>query len=754
MKENDGRNCVYRSKGAVRGSMAAICLLLAHDGAYAGQLEYVDSITLSDATVQQTLETVGKLEDRTVIIPNNLPSNVRINLNIPMRITKEEAIVGLKSVLSANGVAVSPMGEKYLKASPINRAKNDAPPLLEGQSIGNLVPSQEVCSRIFPLSNLTAREASRIVYSLLTPGSSAVVALDKANSVLITDTLSNLQHIEMLFGKIDRVGEVSEEVTFFTLKNVSASDAKTRMDSLQNGVLKRYFYGTTSFEADDRTNQLIAIAPPGNSPLINQLVGGLDVSVTPLTQTRVINVKHGSSKDLTDLAKKIVQQQNESTDRNVAITGPQPNPAGGESAARFSKNLSIEADERSNSVVVYGTPTDIQQITDLVNKLDVVLPQVRIEVIIAEVRLKKGEVSGLETFGYRVNDRTTNATYTPSLGSSGISGGNVRASKIFGSAKIGDSTINLGLKPFSLENVLGMAKQNDNVTVLSSPVLITSHNREASIKVAESRPYISHSVSKVGDRANDPATTSNEIKQEEAGIELTVKPLIGLNGVVQMEITQVIDDFSTSSVTAPGTSMQLPYIVKRKIQSFVAVNSGEVVALGGLKQRNFKDTKKKMLLLGSIPLFGEKLFTNKDKEEEVKELIVFIRPQALTNLEEATDNSRAMMEKLTETNRTNVQDYIDNNTLDLSKEENEKDKLKERRAKKEEKKLQAKEEKRGKRLQVAEEKRLKIEERKNADRQKREEERIVRAQKRRNAELKTKKAREARETGRRRSSKR
>jgi hypothetical protein len=177
--------------------------------------------------------------------------------------------------------------------------------------------------------------------------------------------------------------------------------------------------------------------------------------------------------------------------------------------------------------------------------------------------------------------------------------------------------------------------------------------------MGESRPYLSHTVSKVADGRADPATTSSEIKQEEAGIELKVKPLIGLNGVVQLDITQVIDDFSTKTATAPGTSMELPYIVKRKIQSFVTVKSDEVIVLAGLKQRDFKHNENKIFLLGSLPILGDNLFTSKHREEVVKELVVFIRPHVLTDIVTVQKDSEDVINKLTDTNRTNVQNYTE-----------------------------------------------------------------------------------------------
>src|SRR5207302_1632430 len=57
---------------------------------------------------------------------------------------------------------------------------------------------------------------------------------------------------------------------------------------------------------------------------------------------------------------------------------------------------------RSNSIVVSGTVDDIRLIRELVDKIDVLLAQVRIEVVIAEVTLGDSQTSGIDALGLQV----------------------------------------------------------------------------------------------------------------------------------------------------------------------------------------------------------------------------------------------------------------------------------------------------------------------------------------------------------------
>ncbi len=600
----------------------------------------VESLTLVDESVQQVLSLLERLTDRILIVASNLPK-VSINLNIPHPLSKAEAIASLKSVLNANGIGVTPMGDKYLRVIPVNRAKNSAPELIAFQDLQSRPSSQEVCSCIFPFKNLTAREAVRMVHSFLTPIVSSVVTLDKSNALLITDSLSNLQRLGGIFDKIDKVGDVQEKIMFFDVKNVSAKELKQKFEDLQKGALKRYLLGNTSFEADPRTNQLIVVTAIGNESIIEDFVARLDVNIGSLSRSHVFRIQHGSSKELTELVKKLVQQQNQQDrsthrrDENIATQGDQ--------VAQFSKQLSIECDERLNAVVVYGTPTDIRQIQQLIEQLDVVLPQVRIEVVIAEVHLQQGQVSGLESFGYSHlgNVNTLKDVQLPSL-ASGTSAFSLNS---------------LTFRKLSMDMIVNAAKSNENISILSSPTLLTTHAREAVIKIMETRPYLSSVQTKIGS-SNEPEVSNSNIEKVDAGIELTVKPLIGTNGVVQLEISQKVDNFSQESTSVGSSNLSMPHIRRREAKSFVSVQSGDVLVLGGLKQREMTDTKKRMFLLGDLPLLGDALFSSKVKQEEIKELIIFIRPKVLSDPEAATQDTKEYINKLSNSTQEEVNNYL------------------------------------------------------------------------------------------------
>ena len=90
---------------------------------------FINSLTLVNESLQSMLSLLERWTGKILIIGSNLP-NATFNLNIPMPLTRDEAIAVLKSLLSANGIGVTPVNDKTLKVSPINRAKSNSPEIV------------------------------------------------------------------------------------------------------------------------------------------------------------------------------------------------------------------------------------------------------------------------------------------------------------------------------------------------------------------------------------------------------------------------------------------------------------------------------------------------------------------------------------------------------------------------------------------------------------------------------------------------
>lgn len=595
-----------------------------------------------DENPLQIIKILEDLSGKIAITSANLP-NIKINFTSKGKLHRDEAILAIKSLLGVNGIAIVDLGEKFFKASAAQGVNTQAPVWLKGKAT-DLPPSQTFYSKFYELEYADIETLAKTLESFVSGNGISTLALfPRSNAFFLTDSLVNHQRIENLISKIDCPPLVREEIEFFMLKNVSAEDAKRRIATFQNDALKKYFQNT-SIEADDRTNQLIVISSKGNMQYIKKLVESLDIEAQPLTKSAVFYIRHGESKDVASVLNQIVKGQQSAVKSNnaaeatrVAATNRQnmvsnnqnrqaiqqgtrkaqptnmtADPQG--AALQFSEYVTIVADERSNSIVAYGTSTDLMQIEDIIKKVDVVLAQVKIDVIITEVTLTDKQVSGLTTFGLDFSKKGVTSTNGKSV-EKGWSA-NTSTGALDG---VNSNAFSLALGENGFSAIFNVAETNSKVKILSSPSIVTTHNKEAIINVSRQYPFINATTTY--NTGNYPST-QNQVDWQDIGVILEVTPLIGNNGVVQLDIKQTV-----SSVIDYMVINDTQQAIKgtREAESFISVKDGETIVLAGLQQQEASDSDQAVWLLSDIPLIGE-IFKPTNDSRTRTELVMFIRP--------------------------------------------------------------------------------------------------------------------------------
>jgi general secretion pathway protein D len=290
--------------------------------------------------------------------------------------------------------------------------------------------------------------------------------------------------------------------------------------------------------------------------------------------------------------------------------------------------------------------------TELIAKIDVLLPQVRIEVIIAEVNLDKDSNRGMDqiTGSYVQNEVAgePNITNLQGLDLLGIGANNVSLNL--------DATTGI-ISNLSFDAILSAAQTNSNVRILSIPTLLTTHNQEATFTVGQQRPIVT------GTTTDNTLSTSvrETVQYQDIAIELKVKPLIGPNDIIQLEIDQSVNDID-GSVEINGN--QQPIIGRRQMVSFVSVKSNGLVVLGGMQRSKETKTLNKMAVLGDIPVLGN-IFRSRGTDYEKRELLVFIRPKVIRDSDEADLDAREKM--LGHPMDSKLGEFLDEGRFDLTK---------------------------------------------------------------------------------------
>jgi general secretion pathway protein D len=608
--------------------------------------EVVDSFKVADVDIDSILAALELYTGKTIIRPGQLPT-ASYSLKITRPIPKSELITALETILELNQVSVTPMGDRFLKVTALSTAKSEAPEMITGSSL-DLPPSGRIVTKLFELTFLRVSEFVPQIQSFMTPGvASGIVQLEKTNVAMVTDTLENIQRIERLLNEVDKPREGSLVPRFYTLHNAKASDLVGKIHAMLAGPAQNQLRATTTYTPDDRSGQIVVIADPREYPLFDSLIEKLDINADPSTQNEVIYLKHADAKDVSSLLSQLISGQNSAAQKSgiqgnkpaapLPVPG-QPPVAGAPAAAtndglfsgltEFSSYVTIQPDERTNSVVVSGTVGDLHLIRDIVDKIDILLAQVRIEVVIAEVTLTNKSNSGLSSAAFAIGPAPNKGTSITSVTA---------------------SLAGLGLNPAAANdvnpiNILANLSSLGDISrskILQQTTIVATHNKEAVITVTDQVPVITASTSEplsAGTTAAPSFAQSSSVSYKDIGITLKVTPLIGDDGSVQMKIDQTVDD-AGPIVTIDGNNQ--PSINHREVTSFVNSQSDELVVLGGFQSSTTSIDRQKLGILFEIPIISNLLgFRSNDNERS--ELLLFLRPHLLKPSEGTADTHRAI----------------------------------------------------------------------------------------------------------------
>lgn len=621
----------------------------------------VDELILVDMGPHQVLELLETLTDKVILRRQDIPA-AKINFNSRGPLTQSEAVLALESLLTLNSIMLTDMGGKFMKAVPATEVNRHVPEMLTGTTLG-LPASQQIYAKLFHLNYLNAQQASGTLVANLVSQNSSFVVFEKANAILITDALINLQRIESMLTEADFPQSIREEIQFVKLNFIQAGEMQNRLENLIKGPLKAYLEGSTSVTADERTNQLIIITHPENMKVIQQVIDSIDIDAAPLTRSEVFPLRQAKAEEVVPIIENIISGQEEGREEdskvslgeksnapanNTPPTAPQaPAPTNttaststdANSSLQFSNFVGLSADERTNAIVAYGTPSDLRTIAELIDKIDIPLPQVRIEVIITEVTLEESQASGFSVFNLSYSDRIV-PTDTAGIPAT--------IQKIPGTGPIGVNLDSFDVAAqvgnFAINAVYDLAEGDNAINILSAPTIIVSHNEEGKINVSQSRPFETASTTNTN---NSNALVTNQVEYRDVGIQLTVTPLIGVDGSVTMEIEQTVDNvFQEADPNEDGVDRN-PVIGKREANSTITVNNKDVIILGGLQDNQRNVSRTYFPIIGRIPVIGN-FFNSVSVDYDRTELIIFVRPTILRNPAAATEVTENMLNVLEE----------------------------------------------------------------------------------------------------------
>lgn len=602
------------------------------------------TLDFKDIELTDLIRTVSELTGKNFVYDDSIRGKATIISSQQMSVN--EAYQLFLTVLNVKGYTVVPSG-KTNKIVPIKSAKESNLPTMTG----NLAQDQFV-TRMISLENINAADIAESILSPLMPKTSNVVVYEPSNMLIISDSASNIQRLTTIIRELDVPGAL-QDMQVIPLQFADAKETATICnDILSSGNTKatsrrRASKNVTTSSADatskviayERTNRLVVMATSDDMTTILSLIAELDQE--PTQEHARINLYYLENADAEELSKTLNEIlsgiKKPATSSSAAAGGKGTIPA-----AAIQTNVTVSADKPTNALVINATPEDYVIIKDIIKQLDIRRKQVYVEALIMELSMDATEALGSQLQGaFEVgNEGIINLSSNSAPGGilsdpesllttsvNGLLAGGF--SKLIGIDTDGDGVDDRQVTAFSA--LIKLSKDDTNVNILSAPRLLTSDNEEAEIVVGRNVPIITSRLT--DSTGSDSLAQSVSVERKDVALTLRFTPQITEGELVRLNVYQETTDLTDSvgDVNSVG-----PTFTTRKISNTVLARDGQTVVLGGLISTNQQETISKVPLLGDIPLLGW-LFKSKDNKEVKTNLLVFITPTIISDMEDLSN---------------------------------------------------------------------------------------------------------------------
>ncbi|MCK9685448.1 type II secretion system secretin GspD [Scleromatobacter humisilvae] len=638
------------------------------------------TLNFVNADIEAVSRAIGAMLNRDILVDPRVKGNITVYNDKPQPLS--EAYRNYLSALRGLGFTVVESGG-FLKVVPEADAK------LQTSTVSVGAPSQRgdvVLTQIFKLNYENPNNLVAVLRPLIT-ANNTINASPGNNSLVITDYADNLQRLGKIIAALDQ--PAGGELQVVPLKNAVATDVVQTVQKLIDGSstavqgVPGQGGGGTSVIVEGRTNSLIVRASnQSRMAYALSIIDKLDQPTPgggPAGNIWVVYLKNSDAVKMAELLRAAISAGSAGNGgggpsggtggaptadgRTTAIQNPNAptgtsGTAGGASAqsttpvaasARPSTGGQVQADPATNALIITASEPVYRQMRQVIDQLDVRRAQVYVEALMIQVDAQKAADIGFQWQGLlgagasylgggtNFSAQTSNSggniiDLAVAAGTAAATGGTTSTTTTTSGTTVSSQLgpgLNLGWVPkingiYTLAALAHFLETNAGGNVLSTPNLIAMDNEEAKIVVGQNIPLITGSFTNTGG-ATSSVNPFQTVERQDVGITLRIKSQVGENGTVRMTIYE-----ENSSVS--GTSSQVTN--KTSVETYVTVDDGAMIALGGLIKDEFNDSTTGVPLLQSIPILGN-LFKSSDRTRHKSNLMLFLRPIVIRNQADA-----------------------------------------------------------------------------------------------------------------------
>lgn len=596
------------------------------------------ALNFERASIREVVGVVlGDILQQTYIVEPGVEGEVTINSSKP--IPRDSLIPTLESLLQTQGAVLyrDETGGYRVAARSNLKGRGFMP-----STSGKIKPGYNI--QVVPLRYIPVAEMQKILEPLASPD--AFVRVDtNRNLLVLAGTSSELSNLLATIRTFDVDVLQGMSVGLYKIKNVEAEVVAKNLDALFGESGNSPMAGMVKIMPIEHMNSIMIIsASPEYLKEMKSWVDRFD-KAGPVAgqQLYVYKVQNGNAEHLAEMLSQIFSGKGSGRKKKGTLPSslaPGLEPAtvgGGESAPAVNTpktmlggsggvsdgvtidpdaEVKIVADKTNNSLMILSSEAMYKQIQEALKRIDIMPMQVQVEATIMEVTLTEGMEHGLQWYFKR----------------------NGVESFVNGSAGGGGFSFSISGGSSGLQAMITALARNSKLKVISSPSILVLDNQTAEIRVGDQQPiFTSKQSTTVSDNTT---TTGQDIQYKDTGVSLSVTPQVNSNGLVKMDIKQDITDVGEEDSVTNNRSF-----LQRKINSTIAVQSGETIVLGGLIRENRSDSNSGVPVLRDLPVIGN-AFKERNRSGRRTELLVLITPTAIKDQSGLVKTGQEMRERM------------------------------------------------------------------------------------------------------------
>jgi len=473
-------------------------------------------------------------------------------------------------------------------------------------------------------------------------GTVNLVADTRLNAVIVSTAAANIPILEDLIKKLDvSVPDLTSDTRVYVLRNADSQDVADLLSNMyqssRGGGMDRFFFlprssrqqsrtgaitGSISVSAYPRTNSvLVTSSSARNFEIVGKIIEELD-QPTPddlKYSTLIYPLEYSNADDMEQLLNNIFSEegmessrQRSSRDRSffrMMMTGQATLQ---KDITTLAGQVRVTGDSQTNSLVITTPERNFEEVKNIIRQLDIVRGQVWIEIKLYELTLTGDTNLGLEWFWKEEKH----------LGKAGWTGE-------FGTAfQLDENGLGFTYKVFNknLTALIHTLMKENRVNVLSMPSILTRDNQRAELSKGKDIPYLQ------GARTDQFGNVIYDYDfLQDIGVNIMLTPHIAkIRALKEGEKRTIGLDIERLNVSSflEYTDFNAPLTSDSNVTTYVDVEDGEKIFIGGMISEEKKRVTHQIPILGSIPFIG-RLFKRTQTIEEKTTLLIEITPHII-----------------------------------------------------------------------------------------------------------------------------